>query len=281
MLVSCMLLLLLDNMFVLTGPKVSILKRHNPRFKSSVVALSSSLQANPMLLSNSGSQGFLSSTGARCKALSALSSPFLGEDDDDLWRKMNVLPIRSRYPSLPRAYKDDISKIRYPVKTKKPEWWLKTLACVPYLIALQISGAGYFVHPFLEHYEMFENLIYFVPGAINRLPPWFSRIYCSFGYAGIVKNKALSRYIRIHLMMGMLLETAFKLIWYTGNFLLLTHFNGNFMMHFWAGIGIGYIFVLLECVRCALGGKYAHIPVISNAAYIHTRFNVGGFQRPF
>ncbi|TYJ40363.1 hypothetical protein E1A91_A04G135700v1 [Gossypium mustelinum] len=261
-------------------PKVSILKRHNPRYKSSVVALSSSLQANPMLSSNCGSQGFLSSTGPRCQALSALSSPFLGEDDDDLWRKTNVLPRRSRSPSFPRACKDDISKIRNPEKTEKPEWWLRTLACGPYLLALHISDAGYFLHPFLEHYEMFGNLIYFVPGAINRLPPWFSRIYCYFGYAGIVKNKALSRYIRIHLMMGMLLETAFKLIWYTGNFLPLTLFNGNFVMHFWAGIGIGYIFVLLECVRCALAGKYAHIPVISNAAYIHTRFNVGGFQRP-
>ncbi|KAH1040176.1 hypothetical protein J1N35_041919 [Gossypium stocksii] len=261
MLVSCMLLLLLDNMFVLTRSKdISILKRHNPRNKSSVVALSPSLQANPLLSSNSGSQGFLSSAGARCQALS------------DFRHKTNVLPIRSRSLSLPRAYKDG---------TEKPEWWLRALACVPYLVALQISDAGYFLHPFLEHYEMFENLINFILGAINRLPPLFSRIYCYFGYAGIVKSKALSRYIRIHLMMGMLLETAFKLIWYTANFLPLTHFNSNFMMHFWAVIGISYIFVFLECVRCALGGKYAHIPVISNAAYIHTRFNVGGFQSPF
>ncbi|MBA0630899.1 hypothetical protein Godav_002951 [Gossypium davidsonii] len=261
--------------------KVFILNRHNPRYKSSVVTLSSSLQANPMLSSNSGSQGFLSSTGARCKALSALSSPFLGEDDDDLWRKTNVLPLRSRSLSLPRAYKDDVFKFRYPVITEKPEWWLRTLACVPYLIALQISDAGYFLHPFLEHYEMFENLIYFVPGAIKRLPPWFSMIYCYFGYIGIVKNKDWSHYIRFHLMMGMLLETALQLIWYTSNFLPLIHYNGCFGMHYWAGIGFGYILVLFECVRCALGGRYAHIPFISDAAYIHTVFNVGGFQRPF
>ncbi|MBA0731655.1 hypothetical protein Golax_000095 [Gossypium laxum] len=128
---------------------------------------------------------------------------------------------------------------------------------------------------------MFENLIYFVPGAIKRLPPWFSMIYCYFGYIGIVKNKDWSHYIRFHLMMGMLLETALQLIWYTSNFLPLIHYNGCFGMHYWAGIGFGYILVLLECVRCALGGRYAHIPFISDAAYIHTLFNVGGFQRPF
>ncbi|MBA0814963.1 hypothetical protein Gohar_020752 [Gossypium harknessii] len=128
---------------------------------------------------------------------------------------------------------------------------------------------------------MFENLIYFVPGAIKRLPPWFAMIYCYFGYIGIVKNKDWSHYIRFHLMMGMLLETALQLIWYTSNFLPLIHYNGCFGMHYWAGIGFGYILVLFECVRCALGGRYAHIPFISDAAYIHTVFNVGGFQRPF
>ncbi|KAL1106036.1 hypothetical protein V6Z11_D04G174100 [Gossypium hirsutum] len=183
--------------------------------------------------------------------------------------------------SLPRAYKDDVFKFRYPVITEKPEWWLRTLACVPYLLALQISDAGYFLHPFLEHYEMFENLIYFVPGAIKRLPPWFSMIYCYFGYIGIVKNKDWPHYIRFHLMMGMLLETALQLIWYTSNFLPLIHYNGCFGMHYWAGIGFGYILVLFECVRCALGGRYAHIPFISDAAYIHTVFNVGGFQQGF
>ena len=36
-------------------------------------------------------------------------------------------------------------------------------------------------------------------------------------------------------------------------------------MHFWAGIGFCYIFAWLDCVRCALGGKYAYI--------VHTLFN--------
>ncbi|XWS68583.1 hypothetical protein CRYUN_Cryun04dG0102900 [Craigia yunnanensis] len=43
-------------------------------------------------------------------------------------------------------------------------------------------------------------------------------IYCYFGYTGIVKNKDWPHFIRFHRMMGMLLETALHLIWYTGNF---------------------------------------------------------------
>ncbi|XVE66247.1 hypothetical protein DITRI_Ditri08aG0065100 [Diplodiscus trichospermus] len=249
-------------------------------YKPLVAAYNSGLLANLMVSSNINAQGFLSSTGTRDNHHAALASQFLGEDEGDLWQK-NVLPTRRRYLLSPRAYEDDMFKVRYPVITEKPEWWWRTLASVPYLLALQISDTGYFLRPFLEHYESFENLVYFVPGAIKRLPPWFSMIYCYFGYIGIVKNKDWPHFIRFHLMMGMLLETALQLIWYTSNFFPLIHYNGRFGMHFWAGIGICYILTLLECVRCALGGKYAHIPFVSDAAYIHTLFNIGNFQRPF
>ncbi|XP_022742441.1 protein TIC 20-IV, chloroplastic-like [Durio zibethinus] len=261
-----------------------ILKRHsniNLGYKHSVVACNSSLRVNLMLSSNIGAQGFLSSTGTQYKHPAAISSQFFGEHEGDLWHKTHLSPTRRRYPFSVRAYKDDIFKFRYPVITQKPEWWWRTLAAVPYLIALQISDTGYFLQPFLEHYETFENLVYFVPGAIKRLPPWFTMIYCYIGYIAIVKNKECPHFIRFHLMMGMLLETALQLIWYTSNFFPLIHYNGRFGMHFWAGIGILYIFALLECVRCALGGKYAHIPFVSDAAYIHTLFNIGSFQRPF
>ncbi|XVE92823.1 hypothetical protein REPUB_Repub01dG0135800 [Reevesia pubescens] len=250
-------------------------------YKPSVAACNLSLQANLMLSSNIAAQGFLSSTGTQYNHLTALSSQFLGEDEGDLWHINHVLPRQRRCQFSLRAYKDDIVKFGYPMMTEKPEWWWRTLACVPYLIALQISDTGYFLQPFLEHYEILENLVYFVPGAIKRLPPWFSMIYCYFGYIGIVKNKDWPHFIRFHLMMGMLLETALQLIWYTSNFFPLIQYNGRFGMHFWAGIGFCYIFTLLECVRCALGGKYAHIPFVSDAAYIHTLFNIGSFQRPF
>ncbi|KAK8993330.1 hypothetical protein V6N11_033431 [Hibiscus sabdariffa] len=269
----------------------SILNRHcsvHLGYKPSVVAFNSSLQATriPMFSSNIGSQDKLISASSwqylgEVADISTSSMQFLVENEWNLWPKANFLPRPQRSLLTTRAYKDDIFKFRYPVITEKPEWWWRTLACVPYLIALQISDTGYFIQPFLEHYEMFENLIYFVPGTIKRFPPWFSMIYCYFGYIGIVKNKDWPHFIRFHLMMGMLLETGLQLVWYTSNFFPLIHYNGMFGMHFWAGVGFCFIFALLGCVRCALGGRYSHIPFVSDAAYIHTLFNIGSFQRPF
>ncbi|KAG5224827.1 protein TIC IV [Salix suchowensis] len=162
-----------------------------------------------------------------------------------------------------------------------PEWWWRTLACVPYLIALQISDTGYFIQPFIEHFDILGDMIYFVPGAITRLPVWFSMIYCYFAYIRIVKNKDVPHFFRFHLMMGMLLETGLQLLWNTSNFFPLIHYNGMFAMHYWAGVGLAYIVILLQCIRCALAGGYAHLPMVSDAAYIHTLFNIGGYQRPF
>ncbi|XP_021279811.1 protein TIC 20-IV, chloroplastic-like isoform X2 [Herrania umbratica] len=249
--------------------------------KPSNVACKSSLQANFLSSSNICARGFLSSAGTQYNHLVALSSQFLGEEEGGLQHINHFLAKQRRSRSSPRAYKDDIFKFDYPVITKKPKWWWRTSACVPYLIALQISDTGYFVHPLAEHYEIFESLVYFVPGAIKRLPPWFSMIYCYIGYIGIVKNKDWPHFFRFHLMMAMLLETALLLIWYTSNFFPLIHYNGKFGMHFWAGIGFFYIFTLLICVRSALGGKYARIPFVSDAAYIHTLFNGRSFQKPF
>ncbi|CAI0460887.1 unnamed protein product [Linum tenue] len=188
-------------------------------------------------------------------------------------------------PKLPRrasikpakAYKSFHS----PVLAEKPEWWWRTLACVPYLIALQISAAGYYIQPLLEHYGCFENLIFFVPGAITRLPMWFTLLYCFFAYGGIVKNKECPHFFRFHLMMGLLLETSLQIVWFISNFFPLIHYKGRLGMYYWAGVGFAYILVLLQCVRCALAGGYAHVPFISENAYIHTQFNIGGLQRPW
>ncbi|KAF5726409.1 protein TIC 20-IV chloroplastic [Tripterygium wilfordii] len=211
----------------------------------------------------------------------AASSSFFSGNQDIQSGTIRFLAARERSKMTPRAFKDVPFRIQYPVITEKPEWWWRTLACVPYLIALQISDVGYYLQPFLERYELFEDLIYFVPGAIGRLPTWFSMVYCYFGYIGLVKNKDWPHFFRFHLMMGMLLETALQILWYTCNFFPLIHYSGKLGMHFWAGVGFFYMFVLLQCVKCALGGMYAHIPFVSDAAYIHTLFHIGGFQRPF
>ncbi|KAJ6376393.1 hypothetical protein OIU76_025517 [Salix suchowensis] len=49
-------------------------------------------------------------------------------------------PAQRRSIKPPRAmHKNELFGFRYPVLAVKPEWWWRTLACVPYLIALQIS----------------------------------------------------------------------------------------------------------------------------------------------
>lgn len=123
-------------------------------------------------------------------------------------------------------------------------------------------------------------MIYFIPGAINRWPSWFFMLYCYLGYMFVVKNKDLPHYFRFHMMMGMLLETALQIIWCTSNFFPLIHFKGRLGMYYWMVIGFTYICLLLECIRCALAGIYAQIPFVTDAASIHTLFNLGGFSRP-
>ncbi|KAK8617417.1 hypothetical protein V6N13_080333 [Hibiscus sabdariffa] len=223
-------------------------------YKPSVSSFNLRLQATriPMFSSNIGAQHFLLSTGSRYKHLSAASMLLSGENEGDLGHKVNVLPVT----------------------TKKPEWWWRTLACVPYLIALQISDIGFFLQPFLAHYGMVENLISFVPGAMNGFHPWLLIIERYFGYKWIVKSKYLPPFIRFHAMMGLLLRNSFQLVWYTTKLFPFMQYNGMFGMHFWVAIVLCFILVLLECVRCALAGKYAHIPFVSDVAYAHTGFDI-------
>lgn len=265
---------------------IKVLGAHKQLSSSSFIACKSNLPVSPELPLSMSSQGpnrLLHSCSSREKKfshLSATSTSFFG-NQDDLLHGIPRLPVRRSSPEPARAYKNDFFRIPFPVLAERPEWWWRTLACVPYLIALQISDAGYFLLPFLEYYDYLGDLIYFVPGAISRLPAWFTMVYCYVAYIGIVKNKDWPHFFRFHLMMGMLLETALQVIWYSSNFFPLIHYNGRYGMYYWAGVGFAYILVLMQCVRCALAGGYANVPGISDAALVHTLFNIGGFQRPF
>ncbi|CAI0549873.1 unnamed protein product [Linum tenue] len=208
--------------------------------------------------------------------ISSTSTSLFKDEDGESSYNLPKLPRRASIKPA-KAYKCFNS----PALAEKPEWWWRTLACIPYLIALQISAAGYYIQPLLEHYGCFENLIFFVPGAITRLPMWFTLLYCFFAYGGIVKNKEWPHFFRFHLMMGLLLETSLQIVWATSNFFPLIHQEGRLGMYYWAGVGFAYILILVQCVRCALAGGYAHVPFISENAYIHTRFNIGGLQRPW
>ncbi|XP_056849739.1 protein TIC 20-IV, chloroplastic-like [Raphanus sativus] len=177
---------------------------------------------------------------------------------------------RRQQRRLEPAFEDDFFKIKLPKLAERPEWWWRTLACIPYLISLQLSDVGFYVLPFLEKFDAIGNLIFFIPGVINRWPSWFVMLYCYLGYTFVAKNKQVPHFFRHHMMMSMLLETALQIVWCTSNFFPLINLKGRLGMYYWMAIGFTYICVLLECIRCALAGVYPQIPFVTDAASIHT-----------
>ncbi|KAF8005640.1 hypothetical protein BT93_K0044 [Corymbia citriodora subsp. variegata] len=203
--------------------------------------------------------------------LSTASTSLFGKD-------RRLLPLgtgKRKCPAPPNVYLDYPFSIPYPKIMKKPEWWWRTLACVPYLMALQVSDTAFYFQPLMEHYEQFEFLSYYIPGAIRRLPTWFLMVYCFAVYLGVVQNRKWPHFFRYHVMMGLLLENVLQIVWYASNFAPLIHYGGRFGMYYWAMVGSGFIFLLMECVRCAVAGIYVNIPFISDAAYIHTPYVKG------
>lgn len=213
--------------------------------------------------------------------ISASSSVFLSGDQGGLSGGIPRLSNKRRSLMRPQARTSSSDSLRYPALTEKPEWWWRTLASIPYLISIQISDTGFFVQPLLSHYDKFEDLIYYIPGGVKRWSMWFPMLYYYFTFIGVVKKKEWPHFFRYHVIMAMLLETALQVVWHTSNFMPLIHFNGTFGMYYWAAVAFIYVFISLECIRCALGGKYVKIPFISESALIHTLYHVGGFYRPF
>ncbi|KAH1087120.1 hypothetical protein GYH30_018590, partial [Glycine max] len=160
------------------------------------------------------------------------------------------------------------SGFRIPANVEKPEWWWRTLSCIPYLIALQMSSTGYYLDPFIQKFPFFQNLIFYIPGGVNRLPIWFPMLYCYVAIVWVVKNKDLPLIFRFHVMMGMLLELALQI-------------GGTLGMYYWTGVALAYIFTMIMCIRSALLGRFVSIPLVSESTFIHSLFSLGGFQRPF
>ena len=109
------------------------------------------------------------------------------------------------------------------------------------LLALQISAAGFYLEPILEKFPLFRNLVFYIPGAVNRLPNWFPMLYCNVAIVWVVKNKDLPLIFRFHVMMGMLLELALQIVYTSSNFMPLIHFPGGNIgdvLLDWCGIGI-------------------------------------------
>lgn len=171
----------------------------------------------------------------------------------------------------PRAAADDVPQYKgYPPMTKKPKWWWRTLACLPYLMPLHETWLNaetvYNIHPFLEE---FENLTYPFFGALFKLPQWFFYAYFFVAYLGIVRNNKWPHFFRFHTITAMLLEITLSI---NGTvfvkFLPKGIFWGKIGMHYWLFVAFAFLFTVIECMRCALRGMYADVPFIADASYM-------------
>ncbi|KAF2310015.1 hypothetical protein GH714_006202 [Hevea brasiliensis] len=206
--------------------------------------------------------------------LSAASTPLLSGDQGRIWHTIPSLPRQRRSHVCPRASKDVPYSFRYPPMTKKPRWWWRTLACLPYLMPLHetwmYAETAYHLHPFLED---FEFLTYPFLGAIGSLPSWFLMAYFFVAYLGVVRRKEWPHFFRFHVVMGMLLEIALQVIGTVSRWMPLAVYWGKVGMHFWTAIAFAYLFTVLECIRCALAGMYADVPFACDAAYIQIPYD--------
>ncbi|XP_021746514.1 protein TIC 20-I, chloroplastic-like [Chenopodium quinoa] len=206
--------------------------------------------------------------------LSASSTPLLGGEHGGLSHTIPLLPKRRGHSMVPRAAKDVPYSFRFPQMMKKPRWWWRTLACLPYLMPLHetwmYAETAYHLHPFLEDLEF---LTYPFLRSIGRLPPWFFMAYFFVAYLGIVRRKEWPHFFRFHVVMGMLLEIALQVIGTVSRWMPQAVYWGKFGMHFWTAVAFGYLFTVLECIRCALAGMYADVPFVCDAAYIQIPYD--------
>ncbi|KAK6116288.1 hypothetical protein DH2020_049964 [Rehmannia glutinosa] len=200
--------------------------------------------------------------------LSAASTPLLHGEQGSLLHTIPKLPNRRCRSLSPRASKDVPYSYRFPAMTKKPKWWWRTLACLPYLMPLHetwmYAETAYHLHPFLED---FEFLTYPFLGALGRLPSWFLMAYFFVAYLGIVRRKEWPHFFRFHVVMGMLLEIALQVIGTVSRWMPLAVYWGKIGMHFWTAVAFAYLFTVLECIRCALAGMYADVPFVCARLY--------------
>nr|XP_007135703.1 hypothetical protein PHAVU_010G151100g [Phaseolus vulgaris]ESW07697.1 hypothetical protein PHAVU_010G151100g [Phaseolus vulgaris] len=188
----------------------------------------------------------------------------LSEGQNLLFRSFPALPQLRKSNMVPRASSKDVpTSFRYPPMTKKPQWWWRSLTWM-------YAETAYNLHPFLECFEFYT---YPFLMAIGSLPSWFLMAYFFVAYLGIVRRKEWPHFFRFHVVMGMLLEIALQVIGTVSRWMPLSLYWGKFGMHFWTAVSFGYLFTVLESIRCALVGMYADIPFICDAAYIQIPYD--------
>lgn len=212
-------------------------------------------------------KSFYLQAGAPFVHLSAASS--LGDVSHFTPKIPTNLSPRRHSTISPKASKDTPFSYKFPAMEKKPKWYWRTLACLPYLMPLHetwmYAETAFHLHPFLED---FEFLTYPFLTALGGLPSWFLIAYFIIAYLAIVRRKEWPHFFRFHVVSGMLLEIALQVTGTVWRWLPIGWYWGKFGMHFWAAFAFAFLFTVLECVRCALAGMYADVPFVCDAAYI-------------
>ncbi|CAA6669958.1 unnamed protein product [Spirodela intermedia] len=148
-------------------------------------------------------------------------------------------------------------------KEEKPQWWWRTAACLPYFLPLHetwnYGETAVFLRPHLQRFEFLTN-------PVLRVPPLFSIIYFFVSYFWLVRRKELPHFLRVHIMAGLLLENSLQLIWTVSRWTPLSILGLKLGLYIWSAVSFAFFFCVLRCVGCALAGRYADIPHISESA---------------
>ncbi|XP_039130448.1 protein TIC 20-I, chloroplastic-like [Dioscorea cayenensis subsp. rotundata] len=159
----------------------------------------------------------------------------------------------------------------YPQMEAKPQWWWRSLACVPYLLpisdTLVQAALAFQLTNFLEEVDF---LTFPLISTFTLLPGWALIAMSTVGYICIVRRKEWPHFLRFHVVMAMLLSSAVQVVGIASHWLPRSVYNGGIQRYFWSTVVYLQLLVLLECIRCALGGVYADVPFVKDAARIHT-----------
>ncbi|CAH9102879.1 unnamed protein product [Cuscuta europaea] len=177
-------------------------------------------------------------------------------------------PRKEHFSLTARAFKGF-----YHDMAEKPKWWWRTLACLPYLMPLHLTwyfaGESFHLRPFVEKSDYLSNPY---NNFLRRLPSWLLMAYTFTACFAVVKRKEWPHFFRFHVIMAILLENWMHIIiivyGWTPPFV---HWGNNIGTHIWAAVTVGFLMMIFQCMKCTLAGRYADIPLVSDAANIHLK----------
>ncbi|XP_074263081.1 protein TIC 20, chloroplastic-like [Silene latifolia] len=182
-------------------------------------------------------------------------------------------PLNCSAGNLPEKRRTYLRKAsKYPPRTEKPKWWLRSLAGLPYLLPFIDQLSWTLAHPnnpspFLEN---FDNFVFPLISTFLSLPKFLLATYSIILYFWIVRRKEWPHFLRFHVMMGILLGTMVQTIGVSGNWFPAWAFPP----YFWSIATFIFVIIILECIRCALLGEYAGFPFVKDAAFMHSDLNL-------